>query len=60
MPDAAPVTRATSPEKTGGLPPFCSFACSRSQYSTSKMSFAPSARYPPRAVARAVVCMVCE
>ena len=43
IPDAAPVTSATSPAKSGGLPAFASFACSRSQYSMSKRSRAGSA-----------------
>ena len=40
MPEAAPVTTQTSPVNGGGLPALRSFACSRSQYSTSKMSLA--------------------
>jgi len=51
IPEAAPVTSATSPEKTGAGPARRSFACSRSQYSTSKMSAGDSAFHPPSTVA---------
>src|SRR2546425_38758 len=58
IPEAAPVTSAISPANGRALPPLLSFACSRSQYSTSKMSFADSARNPPRASARRITSMV--
>ena len=52
IPDAAPVTSATSPAKSAGSPRGRSFACSRSQYSTSKIS-ARGQRLPARALGRA-------
>ncbi len=60
MPEAAPVTRTTSPAKGGAVPPLRSLACSRSQYSTSKMSFAGCAFQPPRPSARWITCIVCS
>ena len=59
MPDAAPVTSATSPASAGRAPCLRSLACSRSQYSTSKMSKAGSARHPSSASARRTMSTVC-
>jgi hypothetical protein len=44
----------------GALPPLRSFACSRSQYSTSKMSLAGKAFQPPSFSARWMICIVCS
>jgi len=44
MPDAVPVTSATSPVSSAGAPARRSLACSSSQYSTSNRSAACSAR----------------
>ena len=47
IPDAAPVTTPTIPANRGEDPPLASLACSRSQYSMSKMSFSLSGAQPP-------------
>ena len=54
MPEAAPVTSATSPANAGGEPALRSFACSRSQYSMSNVCCWSSARQPPSASARRI------
>ena len=42
IPEAAPVTRETTPPNSGGEPAAANLACSRSQYSTSKRCSAAS------------------
>src|SRR6185295_7728743 len=58
MPEAAPVTTTTSPVNAGGLSVFFSLACSRSQYSMSKVCRSSRAFQPPSASARRITSMV--
>ncbi|MCE7007633.1 hypothetical protein LWC34_33140 [Kibdelosporangium philippinense] len=60
MPDAAPVTSATSPVNSAGAPASLSLACSSSQYSTSNRSRSGSAWYVPIRSASSMIRIVCR